>query len=148
MDTGKGIEMAGKSFNTAKSIADLIPRHDDPAAIRQRVEILEALMENAFTVPGLKRRIGLDAIIGLIPVVGDVLTAAMGAYVVWEARNLGMSRWHLARMAGNVGIDTVLGAVPLLGDLFDIVFRSNTRNLRILRKHLDRHHPAGAIIEG
>ena len=140
--------MAGKSFNAAKSITNMIPRHDDPQAIRQRVEILEALMENAFAVPGLKRRIGLDAIIGLIPVVGDVLTAAMGAYVVWEARNLGMSRWHLARMAGNVGIDTVLGAVPLLGDLFDIAFRSNTRNLRILRKHLDRHHPAGAIIEG
>lgn len=140
--------MAGSSFSRAQKIANMIPRHADPQAIRQRVEILEALLENAFTIPGLKRRIGLDAIVGLIPVLGDVLTAAMGAYVVWEARNLGMSRWHLARMAGNVGIDTVLGAVPLLGDLFDIAFRSNTRNLRILRKHLDKHHPAGAIIEG
>lgn len=140
--------MAGSSFSRAKNIADMIPRHADPQAVRQRVEILEALMENAFTIPGLKRRIGLDAIIGLVPVLGDMLTAAMGAYVVWEARNLGLSRWHLARMAANVGIDTLLGAVPVLGDLFDIAFRSNTRNLSILRKQLDKHHPAGAIIEG
>lgn len=72
----------------------------------------------------------------------------MGAYLVWEARNLGMPNWKLWRMAGNVAFDTALGAVPVVGDLFDFVFRSNTRNLRIVRRHLDRHHPASRVIEG
>ena len=72
----------------------------------------------------------------------------MGLYLVWEARNLGMSRWQQARMITHIGIDTLLGAVPVVGDLFDFVYRSNSRNLRIIRKHLDRHHPHTSIIEG
>ena len=58
-----------------------------------------------------------------------------------------MPRWQLWRMIANVGIDTAVGAVPVAGDLFDLLYRSNTRNLRIIRKHLDRHHPATRIIE-
>jgi hypothetical protein len=84
---------------------------------------------------------------GLIPVLGDVVTAAMGAYMVWEARNLGMSKWHLVRMTANVGIDTVLGAIPLVGDAFDLVYRSNSKNLRIIKKHLDKHHPGTRVID-
>ena len=80
--------------------------------------------------------------------VGDLITAAMGAWLVWEARNLGMSKFHLARMAGNVGFDTLIGAIPLAGDLFDFVFRSNTRNLRIVKRWLDKHHPETRLIEG
>src|SRR3546814_11981017 len=99
-------------------------------------------------VPGINRPIGLDAIVGLIPVVGDLLAALMSAYVIWEARNLGMSKWHLARMGANTLVDTAIGAIPLVGDLFDFAFRSNTRNLRIVRRHLDRHHPTSAVIEG
>ena len=91
---------------------------------------------------------GLDAIAGMVPVLGDVVTAAMGAYVVWEARNLGLSKWQLWRMGANVAFDTAIGAVPLVGDAFDFFFRSNSRNLKILRKHLDKHHPASGIIEG
>jgi hypothetical protein len=72
----------------------------------------------------------------------------MGAYMVWEARNLGMSKWQLIRMTANVGVDTVLGAIPLVGDAFDLVFRSNSKNLRIIRKHLDKHHPGTRVIEG
>ncbi len=83
-----------------------------------------------------------------MPVVGDLITAAMGAYIVWEGKNLGMPKWKLWRMAGNVAIDTAIGAVPLVGDAFDLVFRSNTRNLRIIRKHLDKHHPAARVIDG
>ena len=79
---------------------------------------------------------------------GDVITAAMGLYLVWEARNLGMPRWQLWRMAGNVGIDSLVGAVPIAGDLFDFAFRSNSRNLKIIRKHLDKHHPGTRVIEG
>lgn len=120
----------------------------DPASVRQRVEAMEAVLERAFTIPGINRPVGLDSIIGLVPVLGDVVTAAMGAWIVWEARNLGMSKFQIARMAANVGIDTLLGAVPLAGDVFDFLYRSNSKNLRIIRKHLDKHHPGTVTIEG
>lgn len=120
----------------------------DARSVRQRVEIMEQVLENALVIPGTRFRIGLDAMVGIIPVVGDLLAAAMGAWIVWEARNLGLSRWQLLRMSSNVAIDTAIGAVPIVGDAFDIVFRSNSRNLRIIRKHLDKHHPETAIIEG
>ena len=124
------------------------PLGTDPQSVRQRVEALEHLLEGLFAVPGLGRKVGLDAIVGLIPVVGDAITAAMGLYLVWEARNLGMPRWQLWRMAGNVGIDSLIGAVPLAGDLFDFAFRSNTRNIKIIRKHLDKHHPGTVVVSG
>ncbi len=120
----------------------------DPVSIHRRMEALEAVLERAFIIPGINRPIGLDAIVGLVPVVGDVLTALVSCYIIWEARNLGMSKWHLARMGANVALDTALGAIPLAGDLFDFAFRSNSRNLRIVRRHLDRHHPGSAVIEG
>ncbi len=119
----------------------------DPHAIRQRIEMMELLLEGMFALPGTKRRVGLDSIIGLIPVVGDIITAAMGAYIIWEARNLGMSKFQLARMAGHIGFDTLVGAVPILGDAFDFLYRSNTKNLRIIKKHLDKHHPQTVVIE-
>lgn len=121
---------------------------NDPASVRQRVEMLERVLERSFTIPLIRRDVGLDAVAGLVPVLGDVLTAAMGAYIVWEARNLGLPKWKLWRMGANVAFDTALGAVPLVGDAFDLFFRSNSRNLRILRKHLDRHHPKAQVVEG
>lgn len=120
----------------------------DPDSIRKRVEAMEALLEGLFVIPGTNRRVGLDSLIGLIPVVGDLATAAMGAWIVWEARNLGMSKWQLTRMAANVGIDTVIGAIPFAGDIFDFLYKSNTKNLRIIRRHMDKHHPSAVIIEG
>jgi len=120
----------------------------DPAAIRRRIEALEAILERAFIIPGINRPIGLDAIVGVVPVVGDVLSALMSAYLIWEARKLGMSKWQLARMGANVAVDTALGAIPVIGDLFDFAFRSNSYNLKIIRRHLDRHHPSSATIEG
>ena len=120
----------------------------DPEQIRKRVEALEVVLERSFTVPGINRQVGLDSIVGLVPVVGDLVTAAMGSYAVWEARNLGMSRFQIARMMGNIGFDTAIGFIPGLGDVFDFFFRSNTKNLRIIRKHLDKHHPAAKVIEG
>jgi hypothetical protein len=131
-----------------EQIAAQIPAmSSDPQAIRKRVEALEILLERSFHIPGTKIPIGLDSLIGLIPVLGDLVTTAMGAYIVWEARNLGMSKWALTRMAANVGIDTVIGMVPLLGDAFDFVWRSNSKNLRIIRKHLDKHHPGTRVID-
>ena len=120
----------------------------DPHAIRQRVEMLELLLERSFTVPGTRIPVGLDAIVGLIPVIGDAVTVAMGAYIVWEGRNLGMSKWQVWRMAGNVVVDAAVGAIPLIGDAADFVFRSNSRNLKIIKRHLDKHHPATRVIEG
>jgi hypothetical protein len=120
----------------------------DPQAVRLRVEAMEQLLERSFHIPGTKIPFGLDSVVGLIPVLGDIVTAVMGAYMVWEARNLGMSRFQLIRMAANVGIDTALGAVPLVGDAFDFIWRSNSKNLRIIKKHLDKHHPGTRVIEG
>ncbi|HEX7822910.1 MAG TPA: DUF4112 domain-containing protein [Sphingobium sp.] len=119
----------------------------DVASVRQRIEALERLMEGMVTLPGTRQRMGLDAILGLVPIIGDLASAAIGAWIVWEARNLGMSKFQLARMATNVGVDTAIGAIPLVGDAFDFFFRSNSRNLRIIKRHLDRHHPATAVID-
>ncbi len=127
---------------------DQLPIARDPAAIRRRIETMERLLERSFTMPGINRPVGLDFIVGLVPVVGDVIAAALGSWIVWEARNLGMSKFQLARMAGNVGFDAMLGLVPFVGDAADFFFRSNTRNLRIIRKHLDKHHPSTVTLEG
>ncbi|MBQ0770474.1 MAG: DUF4112 domain-containing protein [Sphingomonadales bacterium] len=132
-----------------KRLAEQLPDVSrDPQAVRNRVEAMEKILERAFVIPGINRPIGVDSIVGLIPVVGDVVTALMGAYIVWEARNLGMSKLQLTRMAANVGIDTALGAIPFAGDVFDFFWRSNTKNLKIIRKHLDKHHPGTRTIEG
>ena len=125
-----------------------LPIGRDAASVRRRVEAMEGLLERAFPLPGTSRRIGLDSIVGLVPVLGDVVTAAMGAWLVWEARNLGMSKFHIARMTGNVAFDTVIGFVPFLGDAVDFLFRSNTRNLRIVKRWLDKNHPETRMIEG
>jgi hypothetical protein len=120
----------------------------DPASIRRRIEAMEAVREGLFVIPGTNRRVGLVSLVGLIPVVGDVVTAGMGAWIVWEAKNLGMPKWQLVRMAGHVGIDTLVGAIPFAGDLFDFLYKSNSKNLWIIRKHLDRHHPSTVTIDG
>ena len=131
-----------------ETLAQNLPIGRDPASVRRRVEAMEALLERAFVVPGTNYRVGVDAVVGLIPVLGDLVTTAMGAWMVWEARNLGMSKFQLARMAANVGIDTAVGAIPLVGDLFDFAFRSNSKNLRIIKRYLDKHHPSTMTIEG
>ena len=108
---------------------------------------MEQLLEGMFVVPGINRRVGLDVILGLVPVVGDIASAGLGAWLVWEARNLGMPRWQLARMGARVGFDALLGAVPLVGDVADFFFRSNTANLKTIKRHLDRHHPGTVTVE-
>jgi hypothetical protein len=129
-------------------IAGQLPVGRDPASVRRRIEAMEGLLERAFAVPGTNYRFGMDSVVGLVPVVGDVVTAAMGAWLVWEARNLGMSKYQIARMTGNVAFDTAVGFVPLLGDAFDFLFKSNTRNLRIVKRWLDKHHPGTRTVEG
>ena len=133
---------------TARRMTMDLPLGRDPASVRRRVEAVEKLLERVVTVPGINQPVGFDAILGLVPVAGDAIAAAFGLYIVWEGRNLGMSKWQLSRMLGRVGFDALLGSVPLVGDVFDFVYRSNSRNLRTIRKHLDKHHPATRIIEG
>lgn len=129
------------------ALFDRLPLGRDPISVRRRIEAMEQLLERMFVVPGIGRPVGLDTILGFVPVVGDLATAGLGAWMVWEARNLGLSKFKLARMAGNVGLDTVLGLVPVVGDVADFLFRSNTRNLKMLKRHLDKHHPATVTIE-
>ena len=115
--------------------------------MRQRVEAMEKILERMFVIPGLNRQVGLDVILDFVPVVGDIAGAALGSYLVWEARNLGMSKWQMSRMAGNVGVDFLLGAIPWVGAIPDLFFRSNSRNLKMIKRHLDKHHAAGATVE-
>jgi hypothetical protein len=136
------------SHGAARPLQFDLPLGRSPADVRRRIEMLERILERAFVIPGINRPVGLDAILDVIPVAGDVIGAALGLVLVWEARNLGLSRWKIARMLGNIGIDTALGAIPFIGVIPDILFRSNSRNLKIVTDHLDRHHPATKIVEG
>jgi hypothetical protein len=126
---------------------DSLPLGRDPVAVRRRVEAMEHLLERLVTIPGTNRQIGLDVILDLIPVAGQTVAAGMGAWMAWEARNLGMSKVQIARMFGNVGVDWLLGLIPFVGAIPDYFFKSNTRNLRIIKRHLDKHHPATALVD-
>ncbi|TPG43479.1 DUF4112 domain-containing protein [Sphingomonas koreensis] len=144
--------MANRTSRFAASVGDraagFVPLGRDPASVRQRLEGMEHLLEGMFRIPGTNRRVGLDVILDLVPIAGDTIAAALGAWMIWEARNAGMSKWQMSRMAGNVGFDWLLGLIPWVGAIPDFFFRSNTRNLKMIRRHLDKHHPATALIEG
>jgi Domain of unknown function (DUF4112) len=116
-----------------------------------RLEPLAKLMDGVFVIPGTNIRMGLDAIIGLVPVAGDMLGGLISTYLIWEARRLGAPRWLIACMVANAFLDTTLGAVPILGDAFDVMFRANMKNMALLRRHLEKRGlspSGGAIIEG
>jgi hypothetical protein len=103
-----------------------------------RLDALAKLLDVAFVLPGTNIRYGIDGIIGLIPVIGDLITTAISLWLVREARALG-APWHVTvRMLGNVALDGVVGMVPLAGDAFDVMFRANVRNVRMLRRWMDK----------
>lgn len=106
-----------------------------------RLESLAARMDAAFRLPGTGIRFGWDAILGLIPVAGDTLCLVPSAYILHEARGMGVPKWLLARMLANVGFDWMVGLVPLIGDVFDIGVKSNIRNVAILRAHMQKGSP-------
>jgi hypothetical protein len=128
------------------------PAH--PASTEQsvaRMEALARLMDGAFVLPGTNIRLGLDAIIGLVPVAGDVISGVISSYLIWEARQLGAPRWLIARMLANTLLDTVVGAIPIAGDAFDVMFRANMKNMALLRRHMEKRglaRPVGPVIEG
>jgi hypothetical protein len=103
-----------------------------------RIDALANLLDTALVVPGTNIRFGFDALIGLIPAVGDAITTVMSLYIVREARALGAPRHLVARMLANVALDSVVGVVPVVGDVFDVAFRANRRNLALLRRYLER----------
>ena len=109
----------------------------------ERLKLLTRLLDNAFQIPGTHFRIGLDAIVGIIPGIGDAIGAVFSAFIVFQAARLGVSRATLARMMGNVVLDTVVGEIPILGDLFDAGWKANTKNMALLEAHLDRPAATG-----
>ncbi len=102
------------------------------------IERLADWLDTKFVVPGTNWRFGIDAIIGLVPGIGDLATTALGAYIIYRARELGAPGWLVARMTANLAIDGVIGAIPLVGDIFDVAFRANVKNVRLLRRHLEK----------
>lgn len=122
-------------------MVDRIERYadGDVEAAVARIELISRVMDSLIEIPGTNIRIGVDALIGLVPVVGDLISQAVSSYLIWEARQLGVSRFTIARMIGNTAVDTVLGFVPFVGDAFDVTFRANMRNLALLKAHLAKH---------
>jgi hypothetical protein len=104
-------------------------------AFERRFSFVSRLLDDLVAVPGTSHRIGLDPIVGLIPVVGDAVSGIVGFWLISEALRFGIPRVVVARMALNTALDLLLGAVPLVGDLFDVVSRSNSRNLELFRRH-------------
>jgi uncharacterized membrane protein len=101
-----------------------------------RLDALANLLDTAFILPGTNIRFGVDAVIGLVPGIGDAITTMMSLYIVHEARELGVPRHVIGRMLANVALDGIVGAVPFLGDAFDVMWRANRRNMALLRKYL------------
>jgi hypothetical protein len=108
----------------------------DTAATRDRLSALARLLDSALRIPGTNVRFGLDAVIGLVPGVGDLAGAALAGYIVLAAARLGAPPSVLSRMLLNVAIDTVLGSVPIVGDVFDVAWRANARNVALLDRHV------------
>jgi hypothetical protein len=129
-------------FNSSDSefhAGETVPPHRIAAV--DRLARFAKLMDTAVRVPGTKREIGLDAAIGLVPLVGDAFTALFATWIVVESARLGVPKRKLARMMTNVLIDAGIGIVPVAGDIFDVYFKANSRNLKILRDHLRQTGP-------
>ncbi len=125
-------------FSTSQSRAERIARLD----------ALANILDIAFIIPGTSIRFGLDGLIGLVPGIGDTITTLTSLYIVHEAHQLGAPKHLIARMLANVALDGVVGAVPLVGDAFDVMWRSNRRNMDLLKEYLrsqgDYARPVGA----
>ncbi len=104
-----------------------------------RVTAVARIMDALFEIPGTRIKIGVDALIGVVPIVGDLISQAISTYIIWEARQLGVSKLTLWRMVANTLIDTAIGIVPVAGDAFDVMFRANIKNLRLLQRHLEKN---------
>lgn len=133
--------------DTMGKLGRSLPMGTDPHSVRRRVEAMEHLLERSLSIPGINYKIGLDVVLDLLPIGGTTVAAILGGYMIWEARNIGMSKGQMLGMAGNVVFDWALGLIPWVGAVPDLLFRSNSRNLRMIKRHLDKHHPSSAVIE-
>ncbi|MCZ7660393.1 MAG: DUF4112 domain-containing protein [Xanthobacteraceae bacterium] len=114
------------------------PRAGGRREALERLDRLSRLLDTAIAVPGTSIRLGADAAIGLVPGIGDLVTTLISAYIIREAHRLGAPRHLILRMVGNVALDGLIGTIPLAGDVFDVLWRANRRNVRLLRDHLAR----------
>ncbi|RUV37424.1 DUF4112 domain-containing protein [Mesorhizobium sp. M7A.F.Ca.MR.148.00.0.0] len=125
--TGSAFGTTGMNVRSAKS-----------ASVIAELDLLAALLDSRWRIPGTSIRFGLDALVGLVPVLGDAATGIVSAYIVMRARSCGAGKILVARMLVNVLLDTVVGSVPILGSIFDVYFKANNRNIRLLRRHLGK----------
>jgi hypothetical protein len=108
------------------------------AAIIAEFERVSRLLDSQWRVPGTSMRFGIDPLVGLVPGLGDVATGLVSAYIVVMAKRLGLPNHVMARMVGNVALDVVVGSIPLLGSVFDLFYKANRRNFRLLQEHVER----------
>jgi len=106
---------------------------------------LARLLDNAFTIPGTNKKFGIDPLIGLIPVVGDLLTAVTAVAFYQEGKRLGVSKWTQWRMLFNSGVDFLVGLIPFVGDALDFLVKSNAKNVELLLKEVERRKQAGTF---
>jgi len=107
-------------------------------AALDRIDLLARIFDTAFVLPGTNVRFGIEAVMRLVPGIGDAAASALSCYLLYEAHRLEVPSHVFARLVGNVAIEGIVGAIPLLGDLFDVGFRANRRNVAILREHFAR----------
>jgi hypothetical protein len=110
----------------------------DPQAQLVELAKLADFLDTRYRIPGTRLRFGIDAILGLVPGIGDSLAALPALYLIWRARQLGVPKGLLLRMIANVGLDTVFGSVPVAGNVFDLFFKASRRNVALLRRHIER----------
>lgn len=121
---------------TRSSRADSSARQTD--AHLAELAQLATLLDARYRIPGTQWRFGLDAILGLVPGVGDTLAALPALYLIYRAREMGVPNSLLVRMIANVGVDTLVGSVPIAGSVFDVFFKASKRNIGLLRRHLEK----------
>ncbi|WP_230534124.1 DUF4112 domain-containing protein [Microvirga roseola] len=133
------------SYSATAGIHDFAPR---AVETRARLDSLARLLDSAVRVPGTSIRFGADALLNFIPGFGLLTSKGLSAYLIWEARRLGAPAELILRMATHVGVDFAISAVPLIGWVGDVFYRSNMRNMALLRDYLDRAHPAPIASNG
>ncbi|QKC67413.1 DUF4112 domain-containing protein (plasmid) [Mesorhizobium loti] len=125
--TGSAVDLTGQGYHGAKA-----------TNVVAELDLLAALLDSRWRITGTSIRFGLDALVGLVPVLGDAATGIVSVYIVLRARSCGARKTLVARMLGNVLLDTIVGSVPILGSFFDVYFKANNRNITLLRRRLQR----------
>ncbi len=143
----RGLRVSGIGIHASNERFDETPARPVHAELitnpsrRNRLEQLKQvaqLLDSQFCIPGTDIEVGFDALIGLIPVVGDLISTAISVWLIREARRLGAPWWLIARMSWNVAVDTTVGVIPVVGDMFDVVWKANRKNIELLTRHLER----------